>query len=145
MAYQTINPYTEELVKSFSEHTDAQLEAIIARSEKIYENDWSLWPLAERKKIVKRAAAILREKLDEFARPITVEMGKLFPEAQGEVKLSADILDYYADNAEDFLAPKKLKVRTAKRLSRTLRSAFYSAWSLGIFLTTNWRGSPVPT
>ena len=42
MAYQTINPYTEELVKSFSEHTDAQLEAIIARSEKTYENDWSL-------------------------------------------------------------------------------------------------------
>jgi hypothetical protein len=25
MAYQTINPYTEELVKTFSEHTDAQL------------------------------------------------------------------------------------------------------------------------
>ena len=43
MAYQTINPYTEELVKSFSEHTDAQLEAIIARKRKnIYENDWSL-------------------------------------------------------------------------------------------------------
>ena len=30
-----------------------------------------------------------------------MEMGKLFPEAQGEVKLSADILDYYADNAEE--------------------------------------------
>ena len=37
-------------------------------------------------------------------------MGKLFREAQGEVKLSADILDYYADNAEKFLAPQKLKV-----------------------------------
>jgi len=111
MSYQTINPYTEELVKSFTEHTDGQLEAIIARSEKTYENDWSLRSLAERKMIVKKAAAILSEKLDEFARPITVEMGKLFPEAQGEVKLSADILDYYADNAENFLAPKKLKVQ----------------------------------
>jgi succinate-semialdehyde dehydrogenase / glutarate-semialdehyde dehydrogenase len=37
-------------------------------------------------------------------------MGKLFREAKGEVDLSADILDYYADNAENFLAPKKLKV-----------------------------------
>jgi len=31
MAYQTINPSTEELVKTFKEHTDAQLEAIIGK------------------------------------------------------------------------------------------------------------------
>ncbi len=37
-------------------------------------------------------------------------MGKLFREAQGEVDLSADILDYYADNAEKFLTPEKLTV-----------------------------------
>jgi succinate-semialdehyde dehydrogenase/glutarate-semialdehyde dehydrogenase len=49
----------------------------------------------------------LREKLDEFAKPITVEMGKLFREAQGEVELSADILNYYADNAEKFLAARE--------------------------------------
>jgi succinate-semialdehyde dehydrogenase / glutarate-semialdehyde dehydrogenase len=110
MAYQTINPFTEELVKSFGEHTDAQLETIIARAEETYANDWSLRSLAKRKAIVKKAASILRKKLDEFAKPITIEMGKLFREAQGEVELSADILDYYADNAEKFLAPKKLKV-----------------------------------
>ena len=111
MAYQTINPYTEELVETFREHTDAELEAIIAKAEETYENDWSLKSLAERKAIVKKAASILREKLDEFAKPITLEMGKLFREAQGEVELSADILDYYADNAEKFLAPEKLKVK----------------------------------
>jgi succinate-semialdehyde dehydrogenase / glutarate-semialdehyde dehydrogenase len=110
MAYQTINPFTEELVKSFGEHTDAELEAVIARAEETYESDWSLRSLAERKAIVKKAASILREKRDEFAKFITLEMGKLFREAQGEVKLSADILDYYADNAEKFLAPQKLKV-----------------------------------
>jgi len=42
MAYQTINPFTEKLVTSFREHTDAQLEAIIAKAEEIYEKDWSL-------------------------------------------------------------------------------------------------------
>ena len=116
MGYQTINPYTEELVKSFSEHTDAQLNAIIAKSEETFANDWSLRSLAERKKIVKKAAAILRKNLDEFAKPITLEMGKLFREAQGEVELSADILDYYADNAEKFLAPRKLKVQDGEAL-----------------------------
>jgi succinate-semialdehyde dehydrogenase/glutarate-semialdehyde dehydrogenase len=38
-------------------------------------------------------------------------MGKLFREAQWEVNLSADILDYYADNADKFLAPEKLPVK----------------------------------
>src|SRR5208282_2242296 len=92
------------------EHTDAELEEILAKAEKTYENDWSLRSLPERKAVVKRAASILRDKIDEFAEPITLEMGKLFREAQGEVELSADILDYYADNAEKFLAPEKLDV-----------------------------------
>lgn len=110
MAYQTINPYTEELVKTFVQHTDKQLEAIIAKAQETFENDWTLRALADRKVIVKKAVSILREKLDEFAKPITAEMGKLFRESQGEVELSADILDYYADNAERFLAPEKLEV-----------------------------------
>ena len=110
MLYQTINPFTEKLVQSFPEHTDAQLQEIIARAEAVYENDWRLRTLNERKAVIKKAAAILREKRDEFAKPITLEMGKLFREAQGEVDLSADILDYYADNAGTFLAPRKLKV-----------------------------------
>jgi len=131
MAYQTINPYTEELVKTFTEHTDAQLEAIIAKAEETYENDWSLRSLAERKAIVKKAASILREKLDEFAKPITIEMGKLFREAQGEVELSADILDYYADNAEKFLAPEKLKVKEGE--------AFVESEPLGVlFCVEPW-------
>ena len=33
MAYKTINPYTEDLVETYTEHTDAQLEAIIAKAE----------------------------------------------------------------------------------------------------------------
>jgi succinate-semialdehyde dehydrogenase/glutarate-semialdehyde dehydrogenase len=110
MEYQTINPFTEELIKAFPMHTDEQLEEIIAKAESVYKNDWSQRSLAERKKIVKKAATILRENVDEFAKPITLEMGKLFREAQAEVTLSADILEYYADNASTFLAPRKLKV-----------------------------------
>jgi succinate-semialdehyde dehydrogenase / glutarate-semialdehyde dehydrogenase len=110
MAYQTINPNTEQLIKSFPEHTDEQLQEMIAKSAIEYSRHWSLTTLPERKAIVKKAASIMREKRDEFAAPITLEMGKLFREAQGEVDLSADILDYYADNAEKFLAPEILKV-----------------------------------
>jgi succinate-semialdehyde dehydrogenase/glutarate-semialdehyde dehydrogenase len=110
MAYQTINPYSEEMMKTFPECTDDQLDAIIVRAEETYRSDWSLKPLTERKIIVKKAASILRGERNAFAKLVTLEMGKLFNEAQGEVDLSADILDYYADNADAFLAPEKLKV-----------------------------------
>jgi succinate-semialdehyde dehydrogenase/glutarate-semialdehyde dehydrogenase len=110
MPYQTINPFTEKLVKTFTEQTDEQLQSIIAQAEDTYSNDWSKRSLADRKKILKNAVKILREKREEFAQYITLEMGKLLTESRGEVDLSADILEYYADNAEAFLAPEKLKV-----------------------------------
>jgi succinate-semialdehyde dehydrogenase/glutarate-semialdehyde dehydrogenase len=59
--------------------------------------------------VVAKAAAIMRARIDEFARPVTLEMGKLIDQARGEVVLSADIIDYYAKNAERFLAPEHLK------------------------------------
>ena len=40
MLYQTINPATEEVVKTFPEHTDAQLQEIIAKAEAVYKSDW---------------------------------------------------------------------------------------------------------
>jgi succinate-semialdehyde dehydrogenase/glutarate-semialdehyde dehydrogenase len=107
MSYQSINPYNGELVKSFDEQSDQQLEAAIATAAKCYES-WKQLSYAERAVIVAKAAAIMREHAEEFARLVTLEMGKLFAESLGEVMLSADILDYYATNAERFLAPEKL-------------------------------------
>src|ERR1700681_1831496 len=51
----------------------------------------------------------MHARVDEFARPVTLEMGKLIDQARGEVVLSADIIDYYAKNGERFLAPEHLK------------------------------------
>jgi succinate-semialdehyde dehydrogenase/glutarate-semialdehyde dehydrogenase len=64
--------------------------------------------------VAAKAAAIMRARVDEFARPITLEMGKLIEEARGEVALSADIIDYYAKNAERFLATQHLKPSSGK-------------------------------
>ena len=88
MLYQTVNPYTEEVVKTFPSHTDVDIESIIATAEKTYATDWSVRPLAARKAVLKKAAQILREKTDEYAKPVTLEMGKLFREAQWEVNFA---------------------------------------------------------
>ncbi len=55
-----------------------------------------------------RAAEILKSRADEFARTMTLEMGKRINEARGEVDFSVRILEYYARNAERFLAPVEL-------------------------------------
>src|SRR5208282_4985815 len=53
----------------------------------------------------------MRENREELAKLVTLEMGKLIGESQGKVELSADILDYNAENAEKFLEPEKLKTK----------------------------------
>ena len=108
MAYQSTNPYDGKISKKFEEMTDAQLETALATAQACFQT-WKLKTFAERAVIVAKAASIMRARVDEFAVPVTMEMGKLIEQARGEVALSADIIDYYATNAAKFLAPQFLK------------------------------------
>ncbi len=108
MAYQSVNPYDGKLLKTFEELTDKQLETALETASTCFKT-WRGKTFAERAAVIAKAAAIMHSRVDEFARPVTLEMGKLIGEARGEVVLSADIIDYYAKNAERFLAPQRLK------------------------------------
>jgi acyl-CoA reductase-like NAD-dependent aldehyde dehydrogenase len=70
--------------------------------------DWRHRPVEDRARILKAAAAALRAHAAEYAQYVTAEMGKLIGTSEAEVGLSAAILDYYADHAESFLAPRAL-------------------------------------
>jgi succinate-semialdehyde dehydrogenase / glutarate-semialdehyde dehydrogenase len=108
MAYQSTNPYDGKVFQTFEQIDDAQLEQKLEQASDCFENVWRRKTFAERSAVLARAAAILRERPQEFAELITREMGKLLPQSLGEVALSAAILDYYAEHAERFLAPEKL-------------------------------------
>jgi succinate-semialdehyde dehydrogenase/glutarate-semialdehyde dehydrogenase len=108
MSYQSINPYDGRTLQIFEELTDAQLETAIQTAANCFES-WRKTSFAERATVVAKAASIMHKRVDDFARPVTLEMGKHFAEARGEVVLSADIIEYYAKNAERFLAPEILK------------------------------------
>ena len=107
MAYQSVNPFDGKTLRTFEEFTDEQLETAIENAAACFET-WRLTKFAERAEMVARAATMLDARVDEFAHLVTMEMGKLIDEARGEVVLSADILEYYARNAERFLAPQHL-------------------------------------
>ena len=108
MTYQTINPATGLTVQTYADISDADLENALATAQACYETDWRHRSVADRARIVSGAATKLREHADEYARYITLEMGKLIGTARAEVALSADILDYYATHAEAFLNPRAI-------------------------------------
>jgi succinate-semialdehyde dehydrogenase/glutarate-semialdehyde dehydrogenase len=108
MTYRTINPATGETARTFGDISDADLDSAVEVARSCYQDDWRHRPVADRARIVKAAAAALRANAAEYAQYVTAEMGKLIGTSEAEVGLSAAILDYYADHAESFLAPREL-------------------------------------
>lgn len=107
MAIQTINPTTNKVVKSFDEMSEAAVENAVAMAAISYD-EWKKTDYQTRAKLLYNVAGLLRAKKKELAEIITLEMGKLLSHAEGEIKLSAEIFDYYAKNAETLLADKIL-------------------------------------
>ena len=105
MAYQSVNPYDGQVIQTFEDFSDEQVEHALQQAEQCF-GDWKRASFDHRAKVLHAAADSLRTRFDEFARPVTLEMGKLIKESRAEVQLSADILDFYAENGERFLAPK---------------------------------------
>lgn len=106
--FETLNPATGKQVKTFPGMTDAAVLTALDTADRRYQSDWKTRPVHERAKVMARAAAILREKAEEYAGYITLEMGKLIAQSRYEVELSASILEYYATHAEAFLKEQAL-------------------------------------
>ncbi len=107
MSYQSINPFDGKILKTFETLSDSQLETKLAAAAACFKT-WKYKTYKERAVIVAKAAELMKAHVDEFAKLATLEMGKRIDEARGEVNFSSNILDYYAKNAEKFLAPEKL-------------------------------------
>lgn len=109
MSYSTKNPYTGELVKTFPDATDSEVAQAITDADNTFKK-WSVASFNERSKVMSKAASLLRASKHDFAKILTLEMGKLIAEAEAEVELSAQIFEYYAVNAERLLKPEKIEV-----------------------------------
>jgi succinate-semialdehyde dehydrogenase/glutarate-semialdehyde dehydrogenase len=112
-SYQSVNPNTGKLLKSFEHLNKAQLETALAQAQSCFET-WKHKSYAERAVIIDKAAVLMHAHVDDFARLATLDMGKRIDEARGEVKFSADILAYYAKHGAEFLAPTKLNPKVGE-------------------------------
>ena len=82
MAYQSVNPSNGEVLKSFDQLNNSQLEQSLAAAESCFQT-WKHTTYAERAAIVGKAAALMRGHVDDFAKLATLEMGKRIDEARG--------------------------------------------------------------
>lgn len=115
----TTNPATATLVKEFEPHSDAQVDAAIARSEAAFQALKNT-TLMQRAKWMNKAAQILEDEADDFAALMTLEMGKPLTQAVAESKKSAWACRYYAENAAGIMADEMVEADKTKSLRRIL-------------------------
>ncbi|WP_341227805.1 NAD-dependent succinate-semialdehyde dehydrogenase [uncultured Arcticibacterium sp.] len=107
MAFKSVNPYNNQELASFPEHSITEQEVILKKADKTF-TEWRTRSFAERAKVLNRAAEILKKNSEKYAKTISSEMGKPISEARAEVKKCAWVCEYYAENAEGFLSPKSI-------------------------------------
>lgn len=119
--YRVVDPYTGQVVKEFPTATDDEIRAAIERAHAAFE-PWRATPMAERAAILTKAATAFTERSRELAEIIRTEMGKPLGQGVFEAEFSGEIIQYYADNAEEFLADEVLTTRAGLD-ARVVKSA----------------------
>ena len=108
--YAVVDPATGDVVQEYPTATDEQIEQALAAAAKAH-NEWSKKStVAERAALIRKVAALHTERREELAKIIQREMGKPLDQSVGEVEFSAAIYEYYADNAEKFLADEPIEL-----------------------------------
>ncbi len=107
MAIQTINPTTNQVVKSFEAMSPKAVDAAVEQAARAY-TDWRKTSYQDRSNLLMEVTHLMRARKTYLAQLITLEMGKLIGQAEGEIDLSADIFEYYATHGAKFLADKPL-------------------------------------
>jgi len=94
-----VNPADGAVIAPCPKVSKGQLDAAIAAAQNAFPG-WAATPGAERHRIIRRAADLLRERAEMIARVVTLEMGKPHAQALGETKGAADLIDFLGEEAK---------------------------------------------
>ena len=106
---QTVDPATGKPGKTYAPHSIDDARSAAAAARKAY-LEWRRTSFEQRAAVIRKAAAILRERKDEFASLMTDEMGKTLAEGRAEVEKCAFHCDWFADHAATYLADESVDV-----------------------------------
>ncbi|MFN3604360.1 MAG: NAD-dependent succinate-semialdehyde dehydrogenase [Leptonema sp. (in: bacteria)] len=105
MKLYSINPATEEIIFEFNAHSNKDVMDTI---EKLSQNfpKWKKTKISQRIQVLPKISTLLRQNKEEYAKIITLEMGKPITEAKAEIEKCALLCDYYYKKSEEFLRPE---------------------------------------
>jgi succinate-semialdehyde dehydrogenase / glutarate-semialdehyde dehydrogenase len=113
MRMQSINPYTEEVMKEFELMTRDHVDVAVHKCRHAFFS-WRELSTAARVPMVRKLADHLRAEKRRYAETMTREMGKPIRESVAEIEKCAWLCEYYAENAVAFLAPEEIRTEAKK-------------------------------
>jgi succinate-semialdehyde dehydrogenase / glutarate-semialdehyde dehydrogenase len=105
----TVNPATGELLETFEPMDAAAVEARLATAA-AGAATWATSTFAERSRLLVTAAELLEAEVPDIAQTITIETGKPFAQAKGEVAKCAHGFRWFAEHAEQMLTDREVAV-----------------------------------
>ena len=135
-AHTVVNPVNASPIAEVPYATKADLDEALAASERAWP-EWRALDVEKRGAILHKAAALMRERVDLIGATMTQEQGKVIAEAKSEVLASAQLFDWYAEDAKRDYG--RTLVRPAGQVSRVIRqpvgpTATFTPWNFPIYL-----------
>jgi len=110
---QSKNPYTDEIIEKFEELKKPEIDKALEKADSRFK-EWRKTTFSERSDLMQKAADELRKNKQEYARDISLEMGKPMKQAIAEIEKCAWTCEYYAENAEKHLSTRKINTDASK-------------------------------
>jgi succinate-semialdehyde dehydrogenase/glutarate-semialdehyde dehydrogenase len=110
---QSINPFNQEVIQSYKEHSQNEINNIITDADITFKEGRQT-NFVERSELLRNTASILKKNIEKYSKIITMEMGKPIRESWAEIEKCEWVCKYYADNGEKFLAPQEIKTDASK-------------------------------
>ncbi|HEX4849018.1 MAG TPA: aldehyde dehydrogenase family protein, partial [Novosphingobium sp.] len=134
--FPVVNPATGDAIAEVPLATPADLDAALAAAETGFAL-WKATPVEQRAAVLRKTAALLRERVDSIATLLTLEQGKVLAEARAEVMGSAQIFDWCAEEASRIYG--RVLVRPTGQRSLVTRQpvgpvATFSPWNFPVYL-----------
>ena len=110
MAYKTIYPYNNKVLKEYENASDEDLEQALSSGHQVYQQ-WRTENPRSRGVVLQKVADLMKQKRTDLAKAMTYDMGKLLTESLGEVDLCIWIAEYYAEHGFYLLQPEPLDTK----------------------------------
>ncbi|MDR3442982.1 MAG: NAD-dependent succinate-semialdehyde dehydrogenase [Legionella sp.] len=115
MIIQTINPATEQVIKSYNCLNESTVQNNLEEGYRAF-GQWKLTSFAYRKKLMLQLAQLLQDKKEELTLLMATEMGKPVTAGKAEIDKCVWLCEHYAEQAETYLEPRiiKTEMKSAK-------------------------------